>query len=643
MGGDSKPASRVRATSFCAGATWAGGLVAAAMSCSGLALQLPASDLVELTLEQLANIEVTSVSRRVERLSRAAASIYVITSEDIRRSGATSLPEALRLAPNLNVARADNVQYSITARGFNGVLANKLLVLIDGRTVYSPLFSGVFWEAQDVLLEDVERIEVISGPGGTLWGSNAVNGVINVITRAAAGTQGALAAAGGGNKEHAGAARYGGTVGGGHYRVYGKYVDRTQTRRADGTGLRDEMERAQAGFRTDWAAGANSFTVQGDAYTANIQQGLADREISGANVLGRWARELGSDSRMHVLAYFDHSERDQPGAIRNKLDTFELDFQHALAPAQGHRILWGGGFRHQRDRVENISRALAFLPPERNLNLVNVFVQDEFQLREHLELTAGLKLEHNSYTGLEYLPNVRLAWNPAPNQLVWGALSRAVRAPSRIDRDFFAPANPPFSLVAGGDVFQSEISRVAEIGYRAQPSAVFSYSATLFHHRFDRLRSLESTAAAPVFANKINGRTTGIEAWGSFQVIDAWRLSAGGVRQSIKLQRDPDSRDIGGLAALGNDPRYWWTLRSSFDLAPQLDFDVFVRHVGALPSPSVPAYTAVDARIGWRLRRDLELSLTAHNLFDRGHAEWGASAARPEFERSIYAKLLWRM
>jgi iron complex outermembrane receptor protein len=346
---------------------------------------------------------------------------------------------------------------------------------------------------------------------------------------------------------------------------------------------------------------------------------------------------------LRLQAYYDRTERDQPGSIRNTLDTFDVEFEHGSRPAAAHHLLWGGGFRRQQDRVENISPLLAFRPANRNLNLTNVFVQDEIELRERLDLTLGLKLEHNSYTGLEYLPNLRLAWKPARDQLVWGALSRAVRAPSRVDREFFSPANPPFVVVAGGANFDSEISKVAELGYRAQPTAALSYSATLFHHRFERLRSLEPSAAGPVFDNKISGRTTGVEMWGSYRVTDAWRLSAGGVRQSVRLQRDADSADIGGLAALGNDQGHWWTLRSSFDLGPKHELDVFVRHVGALPNPAVPSYTAVNARIGWRVQRNLELSLTAQNLFDPGHAEWGAAAARPEFERSVYASLLWRM
>ena len=620
-------------------------LAACLIACvSSHAAEPRARDLADLTLEQLGNIEITSVSKHAERLSDAAASIYVISAEEIRRSGATSLPEALRLAPNLQVARADINQYAITARGFNSVLANKMLVLVDGRAVYSPLFSGVFWEAQDVMLEDIERIEVISGPGGTLWGSNAVNGVINVITRPARDTQGALVTAGGGNREKAGAPRYGGELdSGGRYRIYGRVLDRAHSSMANGTDIRDASDRGQIGFRADWGGAAQNFTLQGDAYHSAIDQGLTTRRVSGANLLGRWGRDLGGGSRLQLQAYYDHTERNQPGAINETLDTIDVELQHGLRPHDSHDLLWGGGYRYSADRVENVNpAALAFLPPGRNLGWANVFVQDAITLRPDLKLTAGLKLEHNDYTGIEFLPSLRLGWKMAAEHLVWGAASRAVRAPSRVDREFFSPGNPPFFVLAGGPNFQSEVANVYEIGYRAQLSIALSYSITAFHHDFDRLRSLEPTAAGPVFDNKIDGTSDGVEAWGSYRVTNAWRVNMSLVQQRERLRLKSGSANLGGFAPLGNDPSHGWTLRSAWDISPRHEFDVMVRHVGALPNPAVPSYTAVDARLGWKLRRDLEISLTAQNLFDPRHPEWGAAAARAEFERGVFLKLLWR-
>jgi len=621
------------------------GVVAALVFIHGYAAEPRVADLTDLSLEQLTNIEVTSVSRRAERLADAPASVYVITGDDIRRAGVNSLPEALRLAPNLQVARTSASGYAISARGFNSTSANKLLVLIDGRSVYTPLFSGVFWDAQDVILEDVERIEVISGPGATLWGANAVNGVINVITRSAEASQGALLGAGGGNRESGGTGRYGGKIGtDGHYRVYGKYFDRANTELASGMEVRDGAQKGQVGFRADWGGASRGFTLQGDAFTGKSDQAQPGRtSIDGINLLGRWNQQLAGGSDIRVQGYYDHTERNIPGTFREVLDILDVEFQHGIPLAASQRLLWGGGYRYARDSVQN-SAALAFLPADRNLDWANLFVQDEIKLSASMELTAGLKLESNDYTGWEYLPSVRLAWKPSADQLLWTALSRAVRAPSRLDRELFAPGNPPFTVLAGGPNFRSEISNVFEIGYRAQPVSVISYSVTAFYHEHDHLRSLEPAPGGGfVFANLMEGTTKGVEAWGSYQVTGMWRLSGGIVLLDQDLERKPGSLDPTGPSALGNDPAYQWRLRSAMNLTDRHQFDIIVRGVGALPSPAVPAYTAVDARLGWRPSREMEFSLTLQNLFDRAHPEFGAAPGRSEYERGVFLKLLWRM
>jgi iron complex outermembrane recepter protein len=619
-------------------------LLALAFNCSHAADQLAAADLADLSLEQLANIEVTSVSRRAERLSDAAASIYVITNDDIRRSGVTSLPEALRLAPNLQVARTSASGYAISARGFNNAIGNKLLVLIDGRTVYTPLFSGVFWDAQDVMLEDIDRIEVISGPGGTLWGANAVNGVINVITRKAQATQGTLAAAGGGNLEAGGSVRHGGKFGAdGHYRVYGKYFDRDNTKRANGTAVADGWDKGQLGFRADWSSGANrGFTLQGDLYDGKEEQAPTGKiNISGGNVIARWNERLAGGSDLRVQFYYDRTKRDQ-ATFGETLDILDVEMQQGLPAVGAHRILWGGGYRSAKDSVRN-SAGLAFLPADKDLAWANAFVQDEIRLADGLELTLGIKLESNDYTGWETLPSVRLAWKAAPNRLVWGALSRAVRAPARLDRELFLPANPPF-LLAGGPNFESEIANVAEIGYRAQASSTLSYSVTAFYHDFDKLRSLEPLPGGGfVIANGVEGTTQGIEGWGAWQATKSWRFSAGGMYLDKDLKSRPGSLDPTGPAAQGNDPEYQWQLRSSLNLTDRHEFDVIVRNVGSLPNPAVPAYVAVDAWLGWRVSRSVELSLTLQNIFDSEHPEFGAPATRSVFERGAFLKLLWHL
>jgi iron complex outermembrane receptor protein len=610
-------------------------------------------ELADLSLEELANIQITSVSKKAEALADAPASVFVITGEDIRRSGATSLPEALRLAPNLQVARVDARNYAVTARGFNSPFANKLLVLIDGRTVYSPLFSGVFWDAQDVVLEDVERIEVVSGAGATLWGANAVNGVINVITRTAADTQGALAAAGAGGREKNGAVRYGGALqNGGHYRVYGKYADSDDTQRANGSMVADGWRRKQAGFRADWGDKSTGLTLQGDVYNGGLhQQGTTNVGIAGANLLGRMNRKLADDSAIRLQAYLDHTERDQPGAFVEHLDTVDVELQHTLQVAVAHDVVWGAGYRAAFDRVRN-GPAFAFLPGSLTMHWANLFVQDEVELHKAVWLTVGMKLENNNYTGMEFLPSARLAWKPATHHLVWGSASRAVRAPSRIDRDFFAPPNPavvngvPRFFIGGGPDFVSEVVNAYEIGYRVQPLPAVSYSLTAFYNVHDKLRTLEPNpnGFGSVFSNKAEGSTHGVEMWGSWQVIPSWRLAAGLVVQKMHLQLKPDSVDASGESGLANnDPSHFWMLRSSFDISQDKEVDFTLRHTGKLPRPEVPSYTTMDLQFGWKIQPDLELSVVGQNLLNSSHVEFGAAATRSMSERSAFLKLVWRI
>jgi len=623
-----------------------------AVAATARSADLEARDLANLSLEELSNIEITSVSGHAELLSKAAASVYVITGDDIRRAGVTSLPEALRLAPNLQVARVNTGTYAISARGFNNAIGNKLLVLIDGRTVYTPLFSGVFWDSQWVMLEDVDRIEVISGPGATLWGANAVNGVINVITRSAQATQGTLVGAGGGNRETAAEGRYGARFGAnGYFRVYGLASDRQNTTLANGASAPDGWKTGQVGFRADWSGGADAYTVQGDAYHGRSELNPSGTPtLSGANLLARWTRELAEGASVRVQTYYDHTERDDPFTFRDRIDLFDIEAQHAFTWAEKHKILWGGGYRYAYDDTFthfNAQNPLpeVFMPAKRSLDWGNVFVQDEIALRPDLALTLGIKAESNVYTHVEYLPSARLAWTAGRDALLWTEVSRAVRAPARLDREFQLylqlPKLPLIPVIKGGPDFRSEIADVVEIGYRAQPSAMVSYSITGFYNYYDRLRSGQPP---PAFVqNMIYGTTYGVEAWGSLQATPAWRLSAGVVSLHEDLKLRAGSTDPTGPSALGNDPKFQWMLRSSLTPTSSHEVDVTVRHVGALPNPAVPAYTAVDARIGWRLGAGLELSLTGQNLFDRRHIEFGDPATASEIERSVFFKVLWRM
>lgn len=630
---------------------------AMALSLGALSCQaaLPATDLASLSFEELANIRITSVSKRDESLADAAASVFVITHDDIRRSGVTSLPEALRLAPNLHVAQVSANSYAISARGFNNSAANKLLVLIDGRSVYTPLFSGVFWDVQNVMLEDVDRIEVISGPGGTLWGTNAVNGVVNVITHSAANTQGGLATVGAGNRESSAALRYGGPMGAdGSYRVYGKYGERKHTETARGSAVDDASHMAQAGFRIDWRQAGDQLTLQGNAYDGGEGQpapgaivtgprfALGSIQLSGVNLLTRWERALDRNGSLSLQFYFDGTKRDIPPFFSETLDIVDLQMQHALPRLGKHALVWGAEYRYGMDRVSN-SPIIAFLPAHLNQRWVSLFAQDEMTLRDDLRFTLGARFEKNDYTGVEFLPNARLAWKVAPDHLLWGAASRTVRAPSRLDRDVFVPGKPPFLLIGGPDV-RSEIANVYELGYRGQPNSRLSFAATVFHADYDRLRTQEVNFSPlfVVFANNMEGSTSGIEMWSSYQATPNWRLSAGYTVQQESLKLKPGSNDQAALRNLDKDPAHKWILRSSLNLPGQSEVDITVRHVAGLSNPEVPAYTAVDLRYGWHPRPHLEFSVTAQNLGSKGHGEFTNELTRTQLEPSAFLKVLTR-
>ena len=637
-----------------------GALATAALFGTAAAAALPATNrLTDLSLEELSNIEITSVSKRAERLSDAPTSVFVITADDIRRSGATSLPEALRLAPNLQVARGSANGWAISARGFNSASANKLLVLIDGRSVYSPLFSGVFWDVQDLMLQDVERIEVISGPGGTLWGVNAVNGVVNVITRSSADTPGGLAAAGLGNRESQLALRQGGALGSdGSYRIYAKHGRRRHTETADRDFIDDASHTSQLGFRTDWSAARDKVTLQGDAYTgrrdqplpgtlavAGVDFALGTIAVSGANLVGRWERRLADDASISAQLTYDRVERDVPPVFDEKLDIADLQLQHSWRPSAGHAVVWGGQYRHAHDQVTNRTTAVAFLPARVDQAWASLFAQDEIALGETLKLTLGARAEHNDYTGTEYLPNLRLAWKPVASQLLWAAASRTVRAPSRLDRDTFVPAQPPFQL-AGGPKFQSEIAKVYELGYRGQPTADSSLSVTAFHADYDRLHTLELVPGQGVaqFANGMRGTVRGVEMWGSYQPLPAWRLRAGFSRLWQDLELKPGVVDFGASVANaeGANPARQWLLRSSFDLPRQMELDLTARYVSELRQPAVPSYLALDLRWGWRPRPDVEIAVTGQNLLGPRHGEFSPETTRTAFARAVVVELLTR-
>ena len=619
-------------------------------ACTGGALaqgtaNVTPGELKKLSLEQLLNIEVTSVSRRPEKLSDVASAIQVITQEDIHRSGATSLPEALRLASNLQVAQVDSSQWAISARGFNNTLANKLLVMIDGRAIYTPLYAGVFWDVQNVLLEDIDRIEVVSGPGGTLWGANAVNGVINIVTKSAKDTQGLLVTGGGGSSlRDFGALRYGGAVGTNFfYRLYGQHFDRNNSVFANGTDAPDQWDMTQGGFHTDWyPSDANTLTVQGDFYAGTERGALGDTRVDGQNALGRWTHGFSEESELQVQMYFDRTWRDIPNQLAEDLKTYDFDVQHRFALGERQTIVYGLGYRLMQDRLQN-SPAISFLPPKRNLQLVSGFAQDEITLAdERLKFTLGTKLEHNDFSGWEVQPSARVAWMPATNQTLWAAISRAVRSPSRIDSDVFVPSPPVppgVTSFSGSHGFDSENLVAYELGYRIQPVSRLSLAVAPYFNFYEDLRSLDQLSPTNlIIENHFKGEVWGVELSANYRATDWWRLRGG--YNFLHKHLWPTTTNALASVREGNDPEHQFSMQSIMDLPGHFQFDITARYVDTLPSPNVPSYFTFDVRLAWQYK-NLEFSIVGQNLLDSQHPEFGAVAGRREIERSVYGKVSW--
>ncbi len=602
------------------------------------------------TLEELMFLPVQSVSRHAEKLWETPAAVRLITNEEIRRSGATTLPQALRLASNLQVAQVSSSYWTIGARGFNasGTTSNKLLTLVDGRSVYTPLFSGTFWDAVDTFLPDVDRIEVVSGPGGSAWGANAVNGVISVISKNSAETQGGILYGGAGLEERGfGGFRYGGEMGDiGHFRIYAKHIDLDGANRSNGADSLNRWVFSQTGFRSDFTPGGSTrLTVQGDLYTGWIQQPTSSRgELDGGNILARWEIPVG-DSHVTALAYYDSARRGAPTSFGDRLDTVDLDVQQE-APFGRHRIVWGFGHRASADQVRNLATQ-AFIPAEFTHRLWTAFAHAEFELiPETLRLTLGSKYEHNNYSGADHQPNVRLAWLLTPHQTLWTGISRAVRTPSRVERDLFIPPRPPF-VAAGGASFGSEILWAYETGWRGRIGQHTTASIVGYLHDYHGLRTLELPVPLQ-FANGLDARTYGAEVFLRHSVTEWASLNAGYTLLKKDFRLKPWSRDLNRGLVEESDPEYQLHLRGSVDLSRSWEFDAGVRYIAPVPTlaggvqTNVPAYTELDARLAWTSRRGLEIALIGTNLLDRAHPETGPVNNRREIERSVHARFLWR-
>jgi len=601
------------------------------------------SDLRNLSIEDLANLEVTSVAKRPESLSEAPASVYVITAADIRRSGAISLPEVLRLAPNLEVARLNAYSWTVTARGFNSPeTANKLLVLVDGRSVYEPIASTILWQQVDVSLDNIERIEVISGPGGTLWGANAVNGVINIITKNAADTQGFYARAASGVYKHDITARFGGKIGERtSYRVYGDgfTTDEMQSALA-GDHPSDAFTGTHGGLALDGTLEHGAWSLRAEGYRNTILDGHS--LYKGASVSGTWNHTLSGGSTISLAAYADHDVRDQPNlaespAYENR-DTYSLSAQQSF-PARGrHVIVWGGEIRAWRERFISLNE-IGFAEPSTTISVGSLFVQDEIALKPALKLTLGLKGENSSYSGFEWMPNLRLAWRYGNGNLLWAAASRAVRTPNRIERELEAPP----LLITAPD-FASETLTALEAGWRTRPTTRSSLSLSLFYNMYDDLRTDQyqlPTIFPLQLQNGGKGTTYGLEGWGNYEVTPNWRLSAGLSLLHKHFELKPGHNDASALGVEGMDPDYQVQVRSEWNVTPTVDLDIDLRSVGPVSRSPVTAYTEANVRVGWMLRPDIELSVVGANLLHPRHLEfWDPSTTTPRYiGRSILISL----
>lgn len=597
---------------------------------------LAQNDVRQLSIEELANVEITSVSRRPESLAQAPAAVFVISAEDIRRSGAINLPEALRLAPNLEVARLNGFAYTISARGFNSTsAANKLLVLVDGRSIYSPLASTVFWENLDVPLADVARIEVISGPGSTLYGANAVNGVINIVTKDAGDTQGGLLDATAGTADMKIMARYGFVPwDGGSLRLYGQASHANNTSPLSTLdSSRTGWARNQGGFRLDQKWNGDSITLQGDIF-ANSEPTTETKRNRGYNLTGRWNHALEGGSSLEVQIYNDETAQIVPGQLREQLDTFALQAQHNTGLWWNDTFIWGGEYRHSKEAI--YSSTAFFANPVTHLDIENLFAQDSFYLLDDLKITAGIKIENSSFSNVDFMPDLRLAWQMTDDDMLWASVSRAVRTPSKLDRELQLPG---FLLPAPR--FHSEKLTAYEAGYRGQPLADLSLSVSLYYNLYDDLRTTfyQPVTIAPVqLRNGITGDNYGAEAWAKYALTDWWRLSLGANWLQRTEHLKPGRRDLTFGQSLGQDPPYQAQLRSEMNVFQDWEFDAALRSIGHVKARDattgntkvlVGAYTEMDVRVGWHATKTTEISLQGLNLLHARHLEFNDPSAYP--------------
>jgi iron complex outermembrane receptor protein len=641
--------------------------------------QNPAQDLNRLSLEELGNVEVTTASKEPEQVWQTPAAIYVITQEDIRRSGATSIPEVLRLAPGVEVARIDSDHWAVGVRGFGGEFSKSLLVLIDGRSVYSPLFAGVYWQVQDTLLQDVDRIEVIRGPGGTIWGANAVNGIINIITKNTKDTQGTLSRWGGGSIDQGiGGVRFGSTFGNGiDYRVYGKGFIRGHEYHPDGVNF-DDWRMGQVGFRTDWSnSSRDTFNVQGDMYEGLDGERVAAssysppsisvinypaHNTSGGNIVASWRRQFSEHSDIETRGYFDRTSRFSPQLDETR-NTYDLDLLYHVAVKGRQDALLGVGARWSHDDITNVLPTLTFTPPQETDSIYSWFIQDQIGLAPgKLSLILGSKFEHNNRSGFEVQPNGRLMWTPTSRQTVWAAVTRAVRTPSRLDQDLqltdFLTASPfpIFLRVAGSKNFRSEHLVGTEVGYRALLIRKLYLDLSLFRNDYNDLygygpgRDYVETSPPPAhlvleepLANALKGDTAGGEIGPDWKPADWFQVKGSYSNLHLYVHDKPGFTDNQNTVSdNGSSPHHQVVLQALFNTPRGFEFDSTYRFVSSLPFQKVAAYNTGDVRFGWRASHSWEISVVGQNLMQPHHAEFGSDVDTiVGIKRSVFATITW--
>lgn len=662
----------------------------------------PETDITEIPLESLMELNVTSVSKKSQPITNAAAAVFVITQEDIRRSGVTSIADALRMAPGVQVAKIDSNKWAISSRGFNGRFSNKLLVLMDGRSLYTPYFIGVYWEIQDTLLDDIDRIEVIRGPGAALWGANAVNGVINIITKSAENTKGALISAGGGSYENAFASARVGTALGDktNVRMYAKHQERDSFVFESGTDSNDSWHTTQGGFRVDAQPNLrDTLTLQGDYYDGRLAETYrryhspaelitpymydehANTAVSGGNILSRWQRTISDTSSLSLQLYYDHTERDMLVSPQI-FNTVDLDLQHRFSAGTQQDIVWGLGFRHNQYELIN-TETLSFKTTNVNNDIFSAFLHDEISLiPSKISLIIGSRFEHNDYSGFSYQPNARILWTITPHNSLWSSVSRAVRSSTKGEQEInynyrtLAPSTPtepnlntsnfPLRLeINGNPDFKSEELLAYEIGYRTEVMPLLSFDVALYYNIYKNLRVITPETPLPIpdptsgstpnilqsylLSNDMHGRAIGVEVAADWTPLDWWRLQAAYSYQNIKMQLDGASIDeINRGNAEGGTPQHQVSLRSGFDIGRQVTVDLWVRGMDKLASidgNSIPGYLTMDVRFAWKPVKNLEVSIVGQNLFHNQHKEFipeYINTLPSEVVRSAYGKATWK-